>query len=137
MKREEKTKEQLVREVTELRHRLARLEEVEAERNRVQEVLLETQLRLHHLLSSSPAVIYTCKPFGDYSITFLSEKFAHDSATETRRPSRSPDFGSTAFTRKTPTASSPSLLVFLSGGMAPTSIVSSTGTGRIGGSTMK
>ncbi len=76
MKREEKTKEQLAREVTELRLRLARLEEVEAERNRVQGVLFETQLRLHYLLSSSPAVIYTCKPSGDYSVTFISENIS-------------------------------------------------------------
>jgi two-component system cell cycle sensor histidine kinase/response regulator CckA len=73
MTREEKAKEQLAREVRELRNRLARLEEVEAERNAVQEVLFETQLRLHQLLCSSPAVIYTCKPFNDCGITFISE----------------------------------------------------------------
>jgi len=73
MENGEKTREQLVDEIREVRNRLARLQVVEAERNRVEEALIQTQLRLHYLLSSSPAVIYTAKPFGDYGTTFVSE----------------------------------------------------------------
>jgi len=73
MENEEKTREQLVDEIRELTNRLAGLQVVEAERNKADEALIQTQLRLHHLLSSSPGVIYTGRPFGDYGTTFISE----------------------------------------------------------------
>ena len=43
------------------------------ERKQTEESLIATQARLKHLLTSSPAVIYSCKPAGDYSATFISE----------------------------------------------------------------
>lgn len=53
----EKTREQLADETLELRNRLATVKVREAERNRVEETLIRTQLRLRYLLCSSPAVI--------------------------------------------------------------------------------
>jgi PAS domain S-box-containing protein len=43
------------------------------ERKNVEQILLATQARLKYLLSSSPTVIYTCKPSGNYATTFISE----------------------------------------------------------------
>jgi PAS domain S-box-containing protein len=43
------------------------------ERKSVEKILLATQARFKYLLSSSPNVIYTCKPFGNYATTFISE----------------------------------------------------------------
>jgi PAS domain S-box-containing protein len=43
------------------------------ERQRAAVALLVSQERLHYLLSSSPGVIYSCKPSGDYAATFISE----------------------------------------------------------------
>jgi PAS domain-containing protein len=37
-----------------------------ADRRRAEEALRATQARLQHLLSASPAVIYSCKPSGNY-----------------------------------------------------------------------
>jgi PAS domain S-box-containing protein len=37
------------------------------------EVLKETESRLRYLLTTSPAVIYTCKPAGDFAATFIGE----------------------------------------------------------------
>lgn len=44
-----------------------------AERKRAQEELSQLQARLAYLLSSSPAVIYTAQPAGDYAATFISK----------------------------------------------------------------
>ncbi|MBD2774667.1 PAS domain S-box protein [Iningainema tapete] len=43
------------------------------ERKQSEVALLVSQERLQYLHSSIPGVIYTCKPFGDYGITFVSE----------------------------------------------------------------
>ncbi|MEW5948750.1 MAG: PAS domain-containing protein [Thermodesulfobacteriota bacterium] len=43
------------------------------ERKRMQDDLIATKMRLQYLLTSTPAVIYTCKPTGDYPATFMSE----------------------------------------------------------------
>ncbi|GAA6623633.1 PAS domain S-box protein [Scytonema sp. NUACC26] len=43
------------------------------ERQRAAVALLVSQERLHYLLSSSPGVIYSCKPSDDYATTFISE----------------------------------------------------------------
>ncbi len=43
------------------------------ERKQAEMALLMSQQRLQHLLSATPAVIYTCKCDGDYEITFMSE----------------------------------------------------------------
>ncbi|MFB2771724.1 PAS domain S-box protein [Pelatocladus sp. BLCC-F211] len=43
------------------------------ERKQAEMALLMSQQRLQHLLSATPAVIYTCKSDGDYEITFMSD----------------------------------------------------------------
>jgi PAS domain S-box-containing protein len=43
-----------------------------AQHKQTQEQLLIAQERLHHLLNSSPAVIYTCQTWRDYATTFIS-----------------------------------------------------------------
>jgi PAS domain S-box-containing protein len=47
--------------------------QLEAERKQAQTQLYLSQERLHHLLSTSPAVIYSCQPAGDYGATFVGE----------------------------------------------------------------
>lgn len=46
------------------------------ERKRAESALRSVTERLQHLLTSSPAVIYSCKPSGDYGATFISENVA-------------------------------------------------------------
>jgi len=53
-------------EVKKLRKEAVKLE-------RAKEVLKESESRLRYLLTTSPAVIFTCKPAGDYPATFISE----------------------------------------------------------------
>jgi two-component system CheB/CheR fusion protein len=43
------------------------------ERKKTEEALRERESRLKYLVSSSPAVIYTCKPSGNYGATYISE----------------------------------------------------------------
>jgi PAS domain S-box-containing protein len=43
------------------------------ERKHSEMALMASQRRQQYLLSATPAVIYTCKPYGDYDITFMSE----------------------------------------------------------------
>jgi len=43
------------------------------ERKHAEEALIVSEAQLQHLLTSSPAVIYTCRPAGDYGATFISE----------------------------------------------------------------
>ena len=45
-------------------------------RVRAEQVLLETKRRLRRLLDSSPIVIYSSQPDGDYGITFVSESIS-------------------------------------------------------------
>jgi len=45
------------------------------ERKRIEDELRATRDRLQFLLSSSPAMIYTAKAYGDYRATFISENF--------------------------------------------------------------
>lgn len=47
--------------------------QLEAERKQTETQLHLSQERLHHLLSASPAVIYSCKPTGDYGATFVGK----------------------------------------------------------------
>ncbi|MBU7030095.1 MAG: PAS domain S-box protein [Theionarchaea archaeon] len=48
-------------------------EALDAERTRVRNKLTTTQVRLQHLLTFSPAVIYTREPHSDYRTTFVSK----------------------------------------------------------------
>ncbi|WP_315790333.1 PAS domain S-box protein [Fischerella sp. JS2] len=43
------------------------------ERKQSEIALMVSQQRQQYLLSATPAIIYTCKPYGDYDITFMSE----------------------------------------------------------------
>ncbi|GAB1540878.1 hypothetical protein NUACC21_35470 [Scytonema sp. NUACC21] len=43
------------------------------DRERVQSELRSMSERLRYLLTGSPAVIFSCKPYGDYGATFISE----------------------------------------------------------------
>jgi PAS domain S-box-containing protein len=42
-------------------------------RKKAEELLRSAQERLHFLVSSSPAVVYSCKPEGDFGATFISD----------------------------------------------------------------
>ena len=42
------------------------------ERKAAEEELLQSEARMSHLLTSSPVVIYTCEPSGDYAATYVS-----------------------------------------------------------------
>ncbi|MFH1673536.1 MAG: PAS domain-containing protein, partial [Pseudomonadota bacterium] len=73
MRDEDKSKEQLINELEELRQQAVELQKREVERKRAEAFLSLSRSRLHHLLISSPAVIYSCKPTGEYPATFVSE----------------------------------------------------------------
>src|SRR5262245_57176150 len=67
---EPKSKDQLIQE---LRERVYALEEIESDRDAIERELKATRQRLQHLLSVSPAIIYTTKASGDYACTYVSE----------------------------------------------------------------
>ncbi len=60
------TYKELEQEVKRLRKEAVKLE-------RAGKVLEESEARLRYLLTTSPAVIYTCKPAGNYPATFINE----------------------------------------------------------------
>jgi PAS domain S-box-containing protein len=62
------------------------------ERKRIEEELRATRDRLQFLLSSSPAMIYTAKAYGDYRTTFISENFRSVLGYEPRELLEDPDF---------------------------------------------
>lgn len=67
--------------VTELVRVNAELKQQIGRRIRAEQVLLETKRRLRRLIASSPIVIYSSQPSGDYGITFVSEsvrKFGYE-----------------------------------------------------------
>jgi len=70
MKDEEKTKEQLVAELTALRQQT--MEKKERDTGLEEQLRLANE-RLHYLLSGTSAVIYTAKPYDDCGATFISE----------------------------------------------------------------
>ena len=47
------------------------------ERKRMEEALRESEERLQFMMSNSPAVIYTCRPSGDFGATFVTANVAH------------------------------------------------------------
>jgi PAS domain S-box-containing protein len=52
------------------------------EKARLYKAVRQSQERLHYLVSSSPAVIYTSQPYGDYGGTFISENVAQQMGYE-------------------------------------------------------
>ena len=72
MKDKNKTRQQLINELAEMRQRIAELEVADTERKRAEEQVLVANERLQYLLSASSAVIYASKTSGDYGATFIS-----------------------------------------------------------------
>lgn len=60
-------------EIIQIASHLAR---IAIEGKQAEDLLYSTQKRLQHLLASSPTVIYSCKPTGDYATTFVSDNIA-------------------------------------------------------------
>ena len=75
-----------------LEQKLLALEKSNIERKRIEEELNKTKLRLEHLLTSSPATIYACKPKGDYQTTFMSENVKEISGYEAQEFLDNPKF---------------------------------------------
>ncbi len=46
-------------------------------RKRLQEAVRQSEERLQFMMSNSPAVIYTCRPSGDFGATFITENVVH------------------------------------------------------------
>jgi PAS domain S-box-containing protein len=68
-----KPKQQLMDERNDARRRFPESEAVDPLCRIVGEAVRAAQARLQQLLLSSPAVVYACKPGGDYGVTFISE----------------------------------------------------------------
>ncbi|MFX0122715.1 MAG: PAS domain S-box protein [Candidatus Hodarchaeota archaeon] len=62
------------------------------ERKKVEEDLVKTKSRLEYLLKSSPAVIYTCEPWGNFQATFMSENVKEITGYEVHEFVYNPDF---------------------------------------------
>ena len=79
-----KTKAELLIELEAMRSEVAQLHQAFrlvlvndiTQRQQAQDRLHLTQARLEHLLSGSPAVIYSCQAVGDYAATFVSDNVA-------------------------------------------------------------
>lgn len=60
------------------------------DRKKIQEALQSSEQRLRHLLLFGPAVLYTCRPYGDFGATFVSPNaqslFGYDPADFVREP---------------------------------------------------
>ena len=72
------------RDLQELNHRLEGIVEARTAE------LARSERRLHHLVTATPTVLYTCEPHGDYPTTFISPNvehgFGHPPAAFTRDP---------------------------------------------------
>jgi len=62
------------------------------EQRRTREALKATQSRLQYLVASSPAVIYTCAPGGDYATTSMTENVTLRMGYEAREFTEDPRF---------------------------------------------
>jgi len=61
-------------------------------RHQAVEELKQTKQRLEHVLTSSPAVIYTCNPAGDCATTFISDNVKTELGYEPREFTQSREF---------------------------------------------
>jgi PAS domain-containing protein len=62
------------------------------ERKHAEEAVAATQQRIEHLLSTSPAVIYSFRAYGDYGPTFISRNVKDLLGYEREEYLQSPDF---------------------------------------------
>jgi len=62
------------------------------ERKKMEDALRQSEARLKYLVSSSPAVIYASKPYGDYGATFISENVVSQIGYEPRDFTENPSF---------------------------------------------
>ena len=62
------------------------------ERKQAEEQLRTAQAHLQHLITSSPAVIYSCKPSGDYGASFITENIRSQLGYEAREFIEDPRF---------------------------------------------
>ncbi|MCU0532782.1 MAG: PAS domain-containing protein [Hydrococcus sp. Prado102] len=63
-----------------------------SDRKYIEEQLEKAQSRLRYLLNASPAVIYSCKAFGDYAATFISDNIVLMLGYESREFLEEPKF---------------------------------------------
>lgn len=69
----QKTSEELLAEIAELRGRIGELEANSSDRSRANDELESTRQRFEYLLAFSPAIIYTTQASGKYECTYVSE----------------------------------------------------------------
>jgi len=62
------------------------------EQKKKQKEILSIKTRLEYLLTSSPVVIYTCKPYGDFGTTFISENIVNQIGYQSYEIITSPNF---------------------------------------------
>jgi PAS domain S-box-containing protein len=80
MEDQDKTKEQLISELAELRQRIAESETAEAERERAEELSQESEAKWHSLVENSPDVIFTVARDG--TILTINRMVTPDAAPE-------------------------------------------------------
>jgi PAS domain S-box-containing protein len=84
MKDNEKTQKQLLKELTQLRRRIAELDQSEIEHKRDKQTLQTANERLQYLLTTTSAAIYTSKTSGDYGATSITENVTQMTGYEPR-----------------------------------------------------
>lgn len=87
-----KTKAQLIDELVKMRQRIHELEALEAKHKQIEEAAHMVEERLKYLFTSSPGVIYSCKPSGDYGATFISENITSQLGYEAHEFIEDPGF---------------------------------------------
>ena len=73
MKDTEKTRGQLIKELSELRHQLAELKPLEIAHKQTEESLIESERKLSTLIGNLPGVVYRCLNEEDWTMEFLSD----------------------------------------------------------------
>ena len=87
-----KTKAQLIDELVKMRQRIHELEALEAKHKQIEEAAHMVEERLKYLFTSSPGVIYCCRPSGDYGATFISENITSQLGYEAHEFIEDPGF---------------------------------------------
>lgn len=73
MQDQKKTKNQLIAELGELRHRLEELKPLKMEHKRFEESLLESERKLSTLIGNLPGVVYRCLNDNNWSMEYISD----------------------------------------------------------------